>query len=58
MIRMWLTFIIVAVVIHLGITAWRSLSGLEKWSLTKTLAYSIMVSLLALAVIVGIVILF
>jgi hypothetical protein len=47
MIRLWLAFAIFAVLIHFGITAWRNLNGKERWSLTKTLGYSILVSLAA-----------
>jgi hypothetical protein len=58
MIRLWLVFAILAVLIYVGITAWRNLNGKERWSLTKSIAYSILVSLLALAVMTTIVILF
>jgi len=58
MIRLWLAFIIVAVLIHFGITAWRKMEGKERWSLTKSIAYSILVSLLAVLVMSVIVILF
>jgi hypothetical protein len=58
MIRLWLVFAILAVLIHLGITAWRNLNGKERWTLTKTAFYSILVSLLALAVMTTLVILF
>lgn len=58
MIRILLTFIIFAVLIHLSITSWRALSGKEKWDLTKTMFYSIVVSLLAVAAMFGLVILF
>jgi len=58
MIRLWLVFFIFAILIHLGITSWRALGGLEKWTLTKSLGYSILVSLLTLAVMTVIVILF
>lgn len=58
MIRLWLVFAVFAVLIHLGITAWRKMEGKEKWSLTKTAGYSIIVSLLALAVMTTIVIVF
>jgi len=47
MIRLWLVFAIMVVLIHFGITAWRNLNGKERWSLTKTLGYSILVSLAA-----------
>ena len=58
MIRLWLAFVIFAVVIHFGITAWRKMEEKERWSLTKTAFYSTIVSLLALAVMTAIVILF
>jgi hypothetical protein len=58
MIRLWLVFAIFAVLIHFGITAWRKMEGKEQWVLTKSIAYSILVSLLALAVMTTLVILF
>jgi hypothetical protein len=58
MIRLWLAFAIMAVLIHFGITAWRKMEGKERWTLTKSIAYSILVALLALAVITTLVILF
>jgi hypothetical protein len=58
MIRLWLAFVIFAVLIHFGITVWRKMERKERWSLTKSLFYSIIVSLLALAVMTAIVILF
>jgi hypothetical protein len=58
MIRLWLAFAILAILIHLGITAWRKIEGKERWTLTKSIAYSILVSLLALMVMTAIVILF
>jgi hypothetical protein len=58
MIRLWLAFAILAGLIHFGITAWRKLNGRERWTLTKSIAYSILVSLLALIVMTVIVILF
>lgn len=58
MIRLWLVFAIFAIVIHLGITAWRNMNGKERWSLTKSVTYSIFVSLLAVVVMTAIVILF
>ena len=58
MIRLWLVFVIFAVLIHFGITAWRKMEEKERWSLTKTAFYSIVVSLLTLAVMTGIVVLF
>jgi len=58
MIRLWLTFVFLAVVIHFTISTWRSMTGKEKWSLTKTAMYSIMVSLLTLSVLTAIVVIF
>ena len=58
MIRLWLAFAVLAVLIHLGITAWRKMEGKERWTLTKSISYSIIVSLLALLVMTVIVILF
>jgi hypothetical protein len=58
MIRLWLAFAVFAAIIHFGITAWRKMEGKERWSLTKTAFYSIIVSLLTLAVMTVIVILF
>jgi hypothetical protein len=58
MIRLWLSFAILAVLIHLGITAWRNMEGKERWTLTKSVTYSIIVALLAVLVMSVIVILF
>jgi hypothetical protein len=58
MIRLWLVFGILAVLIHFGITVWRKMERKERWSLTKTAFYSIIVALLALLVMTTIVILF
>jgi len=58
MIRLWLVFGILAVLIHFGITVWRKMEGKERWALTKSLTYSIIVALLALLVMTTIVILF
>jgi hypothetical protein len=58
MIRLWLAFAILAVLIHLGITTWRKMEDKEQWTLTKSIAYSILVSLLAVLAMTAIVILF
>ena len=58
MIRLWLVFAILAILIHLGITAWRKMDGKERWSLTKSLTYSIIVALLAVLVMMLLVVLF
>jgi hypothetical protein len=58
MIKLWLMFAVFAVLIHLGITAWRNISGKERWTLTKTAVYSIVVALLAVLAMSAVVILF
>jgi hypothetical protein len=58
MIRLWLAFAVLAVLIHFGITAWRNLNGKERWTLTKSVTYSILVALLAVLAMTVIVILF
>jgi hypothetical protein len=47
MIKLWLAFAIFAVLIHFGISAWRKMEGKERWTLTKSIGYSILVSLAA-----------
>lgn len=58
MIRIVFAFIVLAVLIHFGIVAWQKMSGSERWSLTKTLGYSIIVALLAIVVLMFLVVLF
>jgi len=58
MIRLWLVFAILAVLVHFGITAWRNMNGKEQWTLTKSVMYSIIVALLAVLAMTVIVILF
>ena len=58
MIRLWAVFLLFAILIHFSIISWRVLSGKERWSLTKTFGYSIIVSLLAVLVMMFIVVLF
>ena len=58
MIRLWLVFAVLAILIHLGITTWRKLEGREQWALTKSIGYSIIVSLLTVLAMAVIVVLF
>lgn len=58
MIRLWLAFVIFAVLIHFGITVWRKMERKERWSLTKTAFYSILVSLLAIVAMMFMILLF
>ena len=58
MIRLWLVFVILAVIIHFGITTVREFDGKERWALTKSVAYSIIIALLVVLVMMFIVIAF
>jgi hypothetical protein len=58
MIRVFLAFLILTALFWFGIAAFRKTTGKEKWQLTKIAAYSILCSVLALAVLISIVILF
>jgi hypothetical protein len=58
MIRFWLVFVIFTVIIHFVITTVREMDGKERWNLTKSIGYSIIVSLLAVAAMILLVILF
>ena len=58
MIRLWLVFAVLAGLIHLGITTWRKMEGREQWALTKSIGYSIIVSLLAVLAMGVLVVLF
>jgi hypothetical protein len=58
MIRFMFVFAILAVLIHFGIMAWQKMTGTERWSLTKTAIYSILVALLAIVAMMFLVVLF
>jgi hypothetical protein len=58
MIKLWLAFIVLAVLIHFGISALRNMNGLEQLALTKSIGYSILVSLAAVMLMTVFVILF
>jgi len=58
MIKIILAFLLLALAIGIGIDVVRSMSGLEKWQLTKVLAYAIICSLLATVLLVAFVVLF
>jgi hypothetical protein len=57
-IKIWLSFVILAALIHFGIMAWQKMSGSERWTLTKSVTYSIIVALLAIVVMMFLVVLF
>jgi hypothetical protein len=58
MIRVLLTFVILAVLFGFAIKTVRQMTGKDKWALTKTAGYAILCSLLAVAAMIFIVILF
>ena len=58
MIRMLLVFAVMFSCFFFGIPAFRSLTGKEKWELTKLALYSILCSLLAVMAMILIVITF
>jgi len=58
MIRLWLVFAILTVIIHFGITTVREFDGKERLALTKSIGYSILVSLAAVMFMTVFVILF
>jgi hypothetical protein len=58
MIRFLFVFVVLAVLIHFGIMAWQKMSGSERWTLTKTAIYSILVALLAIVAMMFLVVLF
>ena len=58
MIRVFLAFFVLVAVFWFGLAAFRKTTGREKWQLTKIAAYSILCSVLALAILISIVILF
>jgi hypothetical protein len=57
-IKLWLAFIILAVLIHFGISALRNMNGMEQLALTKSIGYSILVSLATVMLMAVLVILF
>jgi hypothetical protein len=58
MIRIILAFVILAVLIGFGITAFRQMNGKERWDLTKTVAFSLVCSILSISILVTLVVLF
>jgi hypothetical protein len=58
MAKIILAFLAVFALFFFGIKVFRSLSGMEKWTLTKYLAYSILCTLLATGSLITFVILF
>lgn len=56
--RIILAFLVVFGLYYFDIDAWRHLTGLEKWNLTKLVAYSTICALLTVATLALIVITF
>lgn len=58
MIRMLIAFFVVFLLIAGGISVFRKLTGLEKFSIIKTIAYSVFCGILTIIVIATIIVLF
>ncbi len=58
MFKIVLSLLVVFLIFFLGIAQFRKMSGLEKWQLTKLIAYSILCASLTVVTIAFIVILF
>lgn len=58
MAKVIISFFVFYSIFHIGIHAFRALTDSEKWSLTKTVFYSILCSVLTIATLTTIVILF
>jgi cytochrome c oxidase assembly factor CtaG len=58
MFKMFLAFVAIAVMVGSCISMFRSLSGKEKWNLTKIVSYAIMCSAIAVGILTAIVVLF
>lgn len=58
MIRILLSFFVMTAFFWFGIESFRKATGKQKWQLTKTVAYSILCSVLSIIVLTTIVILF
>lgn len=58
MIKVLLAVVLLFLIFFFGLKTVRSLSSLEAWRLTKLVAYSILCSLLTVAVLIAIVVIF
>lgn len=58
MIRVILFFLFISLAVGVGITAVRHMTGKELWSLSKTIGFSLLCGSIALAIMVGLVVLF
>ena len=58
MIKMLSVFLFLFVTFYMGIEVLRMMTGKERWQFTKTLSYSLAISLAVVLFLVGIVVLF
>ena len=58
MIRVLFAFVFLSIAFHAGIQVFRSMSGKEKWEFLKTFGYAMSISVIVIAFMIGIVILF
>ena len=58
MIKMLSVFLFLFVALYMGIEVFRMMTGKERWQFTKTLSYSLVISLAVVLFLVSIVILF
>ena len=58
MIKILIVFVVFVILLHVIIDAWRNMSGMARWTLTKSIVYSIIVALLVVMVMTGLVFLF
>lgn len=58
MIKALFAFVVLFASVYFGIELFRKMTGKQKWALTKTVAYSIVCAVLALAALTAIVIFF
>ena len=58
MAKVVVTFLVLSILIALAIQALRKMNGLARWNLTKTILFSTMCSLFAIAFMIAIVVLF
>lgn len=58
MLRLVFAFVFLAIAFHTGIQIFRAMTGKEKWEFLKTFSYAMGLSVVVIAFMVGIVILF
>lgn len=58
MIKTFALFVVVAAIFHFAIEGWRGATGQEKWTIVKTLTYSLGLTIMTFAVMSLLVVLF